>query len=202
MRTTYRLVAVVIVSACFTTGARAASIVNGGFEADGTAFQNGPGYASMNGNPSTITGWTIAGDPFSGFGNIPLAGVSADPGVQQQDVFLHATAAPEGAHAGFIQVYGPGSVHTTSLTNTITGLVVGDPYEITFDENARNGTSPVSNASVLVNGNTVYSTTNITPSAPTSAQSRAPCSSRPLPANRLSSSISFSRPTDRPTIPG
>lgn len=81
-----------------------------------------------------------------------LVGVAANPGIQPSPLFLQNTVAPEGTHAGFLQVYGPGGVHTTALTTTISGLVPLSQYEVTFFENARDATNAVVDASTLVNG--------------------------------------------------
>lgn len=90
-----------------------ASLVNPSFE-DTSIPTDGNGYTA------SITGWTVGG---SGIGLNPATGGGAP--------FLNGLTAPDGARVAFIQ--GPGG----SLSQSITGLTVGNTYVVDYYENER-----------------------------------------------------------------
>jgi predicted outer membrane repeat protein len=113
----------------------APTIPNPSFEAN-AAFTVFPGYVSGN---SAITGWTT-NDP-------SRVGLNATPGL---NVFADNGATPAGSQVAFIQSTGA----TTSLRTTLTGLVAGTTYDLSFRANARtNPTFP--KGSYRINGGPV-----------------------------------------------
>jgi hypothetical protein len=98
--------------------AHAQTIPNPSFEE--SSFVNFPGYISGN---APIPGWTA---------NLPnRAGLNPSP----DSPFANNGAIPDGANVAFLQSDAGGP---TSLTTTITDLVVGQRYNVTFRVNARN----------------------------------------------------------------
>lgn len=94
-------------------GLRAQSIPNPSFEAN--SFANFPGL--IGGNGGTITGWTATG---TGVGLNPAGG----------NPFADNGAVPNGNNVAFLQ-------GTASLATTISGLVSGQTYTVTFRANRR-----------------------------------------------------------------
>lgn len=104
----------------------AQTIPNPSFEADTfTAF---PGYISGN---SPITGWTANQNDRAGL----------NPGGGSP--FADNGTIPAGANVAFIQSAGP-----TTLSTTISDLMVGTTYKVTFRANARAGQQPTLRVSI------------------------------------------------------
>ncbi len=104
------------------------TIPNPSFELD--TFTVFPGYVSGN---FAITGWS--GTPTDRYGLNPAAG----------SPFANNGVVPHGTNTAFIQ-----STGGTSLGTTITDLVDGQSYQLSFRANARNGETPQLN--VFVDG--------------------------------------------------
>jgi hypothetical protein len=97
-------------------------VANGGFQDNAADFDTDPGYVG-GGNPTSITSWTSS----VGFGhgiNGP-AGASSDP-------FYDNGLTSTNDDVAFIQSGG------LTLSQLITGLTIGQTYELTFEYNARN----------------------------------------------------------------
>jgi microcystin-dependent protein len=108
--------------------ADAIEIPNPSFEAD--TFTVSPGYAAGNGG--AIRGWTFSGN----------AGLNPSSG----NPFANNGAIPHGANVAFLQSQ-PGT--PASLSTTITGLIPGRAYAITFRANMRTGpVNPVATLSI------------------------------------------------------
>lgn len=120
MKSSTRKVAAIGVCALLagTAGLRAQTVPNGSFEAD--AFTVWPGYVSLNG---PITGWT--GDAADRIGLNPAAG----------SPFADNGAIPDGANVALIQA---ASGATPYLQTTLSGLVSGVTYRVSYRYNARN----------------------------------------------------------------
>ncbi len=114
----------------FCQAARGQTIPNPSFEAD--TFTVFPGYISGN---AEITGWT--GSPTNRVGLNPSGG----------SPFADNGTIPDGSNVAFIQ---NDPVETSTLSTTISDLVVGTTYRITFRANARAGNTP--NLKVFVDG--------------------------------------------------
>jgi len=104
----------------FSTNFTSPVIPNPSFEAN--TFTVGPGYASGNGGG--ITGWTLS-DPT----RIGLNPASGSP-------FADNGATPDGSNVAFIQSAGASAI---TLATTITGLVPGQTYQVSFRANGRSG---------------------------------------------------------------
>ena len=102
----------------------AQTIPNPSFEFD--HYSVSPGYASLNGGH--ITGWVISDPTRIGLnlGGTNTPGLFADNG-----------AIPEGTNVAFIQSNGT----TNSLSTTISGLLPGALYQVTFRANSRSAYS-------------------------------------------------------------
>jgi len=97
---------------------------NASFEAD--TFGVYPGYISSN---SSITGWTSTNSSATGLN--PAGGGSP---------FANNGTIPAGSQVAFIQ---NGGGDTGSLSQTLTGLVIGETYRVSYRYNARSyGTNP------------------------------------------------------------
>ena len=94
---------------------QAQTIPNPSFEANGD-FATFPGYAANNGG--VITGWTM-----SDASHIGINGTNGP--------FYNNGASPDGTHVAFLQSTGGSSV----LSNTITGLIPGVSYQVSFRAN-------------------------------------------------------------------
>ncbi len=114
------LTSLIVVFAFLAPSARAQTIANPSFEAD--HYFNNPGYASGNGG--IITGWTISDPTRIGLnlGGTDNSGLFADNG-----------PIPDGTNVAFIQSAGT----TNSLSTTISNLVPGTIYQVTFRANCR-----------------------------------------------------------------
>jgi hypothetical protein len=112
-------------------------IVNPSFEVDGTPAY--PGY-------STITGWTPGGTISTGYGINEGGGPFADNG-----------AVPHGTRVAFMQDNG-------TLSQTVSGFVVGEQYWLVYRENARGLCcgERVATLSATVGGTTVVSEHEVT----------------------------------------
>jgi hypothetical protein len=142
----------ILVALLGTASVQAAVITNGSFEADGNAFASSNGYISQGdpANPAHPSGWTVGGDIFSGFNpNIPLVAVSTTG-----QAFAQNSIIPDGTHAAALQIFS-NSVFTTTVATTITGLVPGHTYVISFAEDIRDGTDSVVDASVTLDAATI-----------------------------------------------
>jgi len=124
----------VVAAWAFLPGALSAQpvIVNPSFEVDGTPAH--PGY-------STITGWTPGGTISTGYGINEGGGPFADNG-----------AVPHGTRVAFMQNNG-------TLSQTVSGFVVGERYWLVYRENAREWCcgERVATLSATVGGTTVVS---------------------------------------------
>lgn len=105
-------------------------ISNPSFESD--TFTVFPGYVSGNG---PITGW----------GSLGNHGINPGGG----SPFADNGVIPDGTHVAFMQGDG-------AMTQTISGFVVGQTYQIQFFENARNGNTP--SLEVTMDGATIVAT--------------------------------------------
>jgi len=112
--------------------ASAQTIFNGSFESN--SFPNGVGYASQNGG--VIAGWTISNPNYIGLNT------SAGP-------FANNGATPDGANVAFIQSY---VGLTNSLSTTISNLVPGAAYQVTFRANCRDYQENPNTAAWSING--------------------------------------------------
>lgn len=123
-------------------------ITNGSFEAN--TFTNSPGYAGTGGN-SAIDNWTSNNtdsglNPFNG------------PGPYGSSPFADNGAIPDGKQVAFLQVDGTG---LTSLTQSVSGFVAGDQYQVSFFDNARTYLdTPV--LGLTLGGQTIYAPQAIT----------------------------------------
>jgi hypothetical protein len=99
-----------------------ATIPNPSFEAN--HYTVSPGYANVNGG--VISGWTISNTSRIGL-NPSGSSLFADNG-----------ATPDGANVAFIQSNGGAN----SLSTTISNLVVGEAYQVSFRANCRSGYGP------------------------------------------------------------
>src|ERR1700722_17503421 len=106
--------------------ARAQSFHNPSFEPD--HYINGVGYAFQN--TDVIQGWIISDDQHIGL-NI---GGSNNP-----TLFANNGAIPDGTNVAFIQC---NNAVTNSLSTTISSLVPGMAYQVTFRANCRQGYAP------------------------------------------------------------
>jgi hypothetical protein len=102
----------------WTTNLTLPGLPNPSFEAD--TFTASPGYA--NGNGGGITGWTL-----SDSGRIGLNSTNDAP-------FADNGATPDGANVAFIQSLGNEAV---TLSTTLTGLIPGQTYQVSFRANSR-----------------------------------------------------------------
>lgn len=117
------------------------SIVNASFETD--RFLTFPGYTSQVGN-GPITGWNAPG----GAGINPAAG----------SPFADNGAIPDGTQVAFIQE------DNGTLSQVVTGFLIGRTYQIRYFENARNccsGTVPFLQASIA--GQVIVAAHGVTP---------------------------------------
>jgi Concanavalin A-like lectin/glucanases superfamily len=107
-----------------TPAAWAQTISNPSFEAN--HYSVSPGYASGNGG--VITGWTLSDPTRIGLnlGGTNTPGLFADNG-----------AIPAGTNVAFIQSNGT----TNSISTTISGLLPGAQYQVTFRANSRSAYS-------------------------------------------------------------
>jgi hypothetical protein len=112
--------AIAVVAIAPGTG-NAAVVVNGGFE---TSTQGGVGYISSGSTLGTGT-WESSNDSRIG---VQRADSGGGP-------FANNGAVPEGTAVGFIQA--TDTDPTSTLSNMISGLVVGREYEIRYRVNAR-----------------------------------------------------------------
>lgn len=127
------------------------TITNGSFQANSFAYF--PGYVNTGGN-GTISGW-ISNNNFSGLNPY---GANGDP-------FANNGIDPNGGNVAFLETGSPigasgTSVSTTTLTQTLTNLKVGDQYQISFYDNSRqNGAAVTQNPtlSLLLGGTSLYS---------------------------------------------
>jgi hypothetical protein len=108
-------------------------ISNPSFEAD--TYTVVPGYASDNGG--TITGWTLS--------NPTRIGLNPANGTM---LFANNGAIPDGANVAFIQ----SSNDTNTLSTTLSNLVVGTTYTVSFRANSRSGFGGAPNATWSLNG--------------------------------------------------
>jgi hypothetical protein len=105
----------------------AQTVVNGDFEADLGAWVTWPGYAANGANPAEITGWTGTGG--RGINPVVPDGAGDKP---FRDNGNNTTA------IAFLQ-------GTSSIQQTVSGFVVGQPYVLSLDFNSRDccGDSPI-----------------------------------------------------------
>lgn len=108
--------------AASATAAFAASIANPSFEVD-SHFTNFPGYISSNGN-IPISNWADTNAAQTGLQNAGNGSPFANNGVY-----------PNGTQVAFIQTAG----NTNSLTNSVTGLTVGQQYQLSVRVTSRGG---------------------------------------------------------------
>ena len=99
------------------------TIPNPSFEAD--TFNNFPGYISGN---APITGWTA--------NNNDRVGINPGGG----SPFADNGTIPDGHNVAFLQSFGSDN---TTLSTTISDLVPGNTYKVTFRCNARGGQTPI-----------------------------------------------------------
>ena len=113
-------------------GAQATTITNPSFEVDGD--YTGYGWDDSR----AITGWTKGGVPISGSTYLAAA---ISPTVQFM-VFDNGKSldGKQLGHVGEVQVFG--NVYKSTLSTTVSDLVVGQQYQLSYYENARLGTSP------------------------------------------------------------
>jgi hypothetical protein len=130
----------------FTSIAGATAILNPSFEAP---VQTPTGYTY---NPSLgASSWTFDGQS----------------GIAAQDSPWFSNLPPDGIQAAFLQVYLPNGLATTDfISQTLTGLNVGDSYQFTFYAAQRPG-YPVNDFNVLL-GSTVID--DVTPASPAFVQ--------------------------------
>ena len=95
------------------------AVANGDFEANASAFVSFPGYLGGGSNPNSITGWTYTAT--AGNGGINPGNGAGAPFRDNGD---------NSTNVAFIQNIG-------SLSQTVTGLTVGQLYELAFDYNER-----------------------------------------------------------------
>lgn len=98
----------------------AQTVNNGTFDANDQDFVEFPGYVGQPQNPTFVAGFT---GPAGGYG---INGGESPTG----DPFLDGTGNTDATL--FIQAAG------TTLSQAISGFIVGQPYQLTFDYNARN----------------------------------------------------------------
>ena len=99
----------------------AQTVDNGSFETD--TFGTFPGYSSQGGN-GVITSWTST--------NTARTGVNPGGG----NPFANNGTKPDGTNVAFIQ----SSTGTGTLSQTITGLTIGETYRVVYYYNGRTGT--------------------------------------------------------------
>lgn len=127
----------------------AATITNSSFEAD-TNYTTWPGYQSAN-NGGVMTGWTSSNSTRTGINATPPIFVPANT-----SPFANNGAIPNGNQAAFIQVATANP--SASLSNTITGLVPGQVYRLTWRMTARNNGTAANqrpNGTVTIGGTSV-----------------------------------------------
>ncbi len=115
-----------------TTNLTTSSLANSSFEAN--TYTRSPGYAYLNGG--VIRGWII-----SDTSRIGLNPASGSP-------FADNGATPDGANVAFIQ---SGGNEAVTLSTTLTGLVPGQIYQVTFRANSR-ASSDAPNPTWSLNG--------------------------------------------------
>lgn len=137
-----------LVAALTSPGFAQNLVVNGDFETDADLFVTWPGYIANGANPATITGWAAVG----GAGINPV--VPGGPGdAPFRDNGDNTTS------VAFLQ-------GVSSIEQTVTGLVVGQPYQLTMDFNSRNCCGepvPTPVAEILVDGTLVASSEDLFP---------------------------------------
>lgn len=123
--------------------ASAATISNGGFEAD--TFGTSPGYISSGAN-GPITGWTASDNGRAGINPTTVNSPFASNGT-----------IPEGTQVAFIQASSGSGPVTTTLTsnNGITGLTPGTIYNLSYRVNARG--TPAPTMALKIGGSTILS---------------------------------------------
>ncbi len=114
----YAGICLLVLLACATGRGHAQTIPNPSFEAN--TFTVFPGYISSN---TAITGWSAS----------PANRVGLNPAASSP--FANNGATPAGTNVAFVQSTGAGS----SLGTTITGLLPGAIYQVTFRANCRSG---------------------------------------------------------------
>ncbi len=123
-------------------------VVNGDFETDTELFVTWPGYVGSGANPTTISGWTTVG----GAGINPVV-----PGAPTDAPFRDN--GDNTTSVAFLQ-------GISSIEQTVTGLIVGQPYQLTMDFNARNCCGdpvPTPVAEILVDGKIVANSEGLFP---------------------------------------
>ncbi len=120
MKLKHSLISLVSLALGQTGLAQTPAIANHSFELD--LFTIFPGYIDRN---APITGWTT-----ETVDRIGLNPASGNP-------FTNNGAVPDGANVGFIQATDQTGVVTLSSIEGITGLVVGNTYNLTFRVNSR-----------------------------------------------------------------
>ena len=111
MKSMGALLGALVVSTGLCASAQAASlIVNGSFE-DGPAVPTNPGYSTLSGGDTSITGWTVVGNSIDYIGNYWVA---SDPAV--------------GGHSLDLS----GAVTGAGIAQTIS-TIVGQAYQVVFD---------------------------------------------------------------------
>jgi hypothetical protein len=148
--------AVLLVVLAMVAATNAATITNPSFEADGY-MKGAIGYGW--GDPKPVTGWTPGGDKFTAFDCYLAATLSLDDPTQAGVADNGKT--PDGTHVGFLMVY-PG-VSKTTFSTTVTDLVVGQQYQLTYYENARVGAATPMDVSVAMNGTKIVASHSLTP---------------------------------------
>jgi hypothetical protein len=151
-RTVILALGVVAVSFVFAVGgAQATTITNPSFEVDGD-------FTSYGWNDTrAITGWTKGGIPFSP--DTYLAGVISP--TAQSMVFDNGKSldGSQLGHVGEVQVFQ--SVYQSTLSTTVSDLVVGQQYQLSYYENARLGQSPF-DCSVTMGAATIVGSHTVT----------------------------------------
>lgn len=115
---------------CLAVAASGQSIPNPSFEVD--TYSVWPGYTAGNGGE--ITGWSVSG-----------AGVGLNP-ANNLNPFADNGAVPNGSKVAFIQNNG-------TISTTISGLLSGQGYRITFRANRRSATAGIPYPSWSIDGN-------------------------------------------------
>ena len=140
LRAASTMVVLMLVVACAgeETRAEAISIANASFEADVLTDGNGP--------TGTITGWTITNPNDLGTGLNPVWTDAAQTAVARAP-FLNADNVPDGLQIAFIR-------RNASIDQQLSGFVVGQEYELSFWEKARDGDSH-SELTVYLEGNSL-----------------------------------------------
>jgi hypothetical protein len=132
-------------------GAQATTITNPSFEADGDF--TGYGWDDAR----AITGWTKGGIEIWA-GTYLAAAISP---TAQSMVFDNGKSLDGSllGHVGEVQVFG--NVYKSTLSTTVSGLVVGQQYQLSYYENARLGTAPF-DCSVTMGGATIVGSHTVT----------------------------------------